>query len=133
MTKNTCVAKITVEAGTTILIPSGSIGDHLFVSVFEIKEIDGINKVLLVPFETQVQKCETTCTLSAGEHSFIKHDSFVGYSHCRSEPLAHVIASLQSGTFKIKHPPVSQNLLSRIKAGYLQSKRVPKYIKAEWG
>lgn len=132
MTETTCVAEIIVEAGTTILIPSGPSGDHLFVSVFEIKEIDGRKKVLLAPVETQFQKCETTCTLSAGEHLFVKHDSFVGYSHCRVEFYEHVIACLKSGAYKIKYPPVSECLLSRIKAGYLQSKRVPKYIRAEW-
>ena len=121
-----------VEAGTTILIPSGPVGDHLFVSVFEVNEIAGKKKVLLVPIETRFAKCETTCTLVAGDHVFVKHDSFVGYSHCRSEDYAHVVARIKEGVFKINYPPVSSDLLARIRRGYQQSNRVPRYIKNEW-
>ncbi len=78
MTAQNRNAGMIVEAGTTILIPSGPVGDHLFVSVFEVKEIAGKKKVLLVPIETRFAKCETTCALVAGDHVFVKHDSFVG-------------------------------------------------------
>ena len=132
MTGPTPTAEITIEAGTTILIPSGPIGDHLFVSVFKIKDINGKKKVLLVPIETQVPRCETTCTLAAGDHPFIKHASFIGYKHCRIEEHAHVINCLKTGVYKIKYPPIGTELLSRIQRGYSQSNRVPRYIKAEW-
>lgn len=133
MTAPTCIAEVDIQAGTTILIPSGPSGDHLFVSVFEVKEIAGKKKILLAPIETQFAKCETTCTLVAGEHPFVRHDSFIGYKHCRIEDHAHVVACIKNGIFKIKYPPVSSDLLSRIQDGYLQSNRVPRYIKTEWG
>ena len=132
MTAPTHIAEIIIEAGMTILIPSGPTGDHLFVSVFEIKEIDGKKKVLLVPIETQFPKCEATCTLGVGDHLFVKHDSFIGYRHCRIEEHTHVVMCLKTGVYKNPYPAVSGDLLAKIKQGYLLSNRVPKYIRAEW-
>lgn len=126
-------AIVAVAAGTTIFIPSGPAGDHLFVSVFDVKQIDGKLKLLLAPIETQVPKHETTCTLVVGDHEFVKHPSFIGYKHCRIEDLDHVLRCINSGVYKINGTPASADLLKRIKSGYKESNRIPNYIKRDWG
>lgn len=123
----------TIAAGTTILIPSGPSGHHLFVSIFEVRQIDGKLKLLLAPIETQVPKHETTCMLISGDHEFVKHPSFIGYRHCRIEDLDHVLRCINSGVYKCDGKPISAGLLERIKSGYKESKRIPKYIRADWG
>lgn len=132
MIENVFAMKPIIRAGTTILIPSGPVGDHLFIAIFDIKEIGGIQKVLLVPVVTQFPKCEMTCPLTRGDHPFIKHESIIAFNHCRIEQLEHIVNCLESGLYRIKYPPVSDSLLLRIQCSYTKSNRVPKYIKREW-
>ncbi len=115
-----------------MLIPSGASGCHLFVSIFDIKVIDNKHKVLLAPIESQRPKYDETCPLAAGEHPFVKHPSFVGYNHCRTEDLSHVLSCIDNDVYKVTHAPVSDTLLARIKIGFANSKRVPRFIKNEW-
>lgn len=124
---------ILIEAGTTILIPSGPIGDHLFVTVFDIKIIDGRQKALLVPFESQYSKCDKTCLLNVGEHEFIKNPTFIGYKHCRIDDVDHLIHCIDNGAFKINYAPASADLLLKIRAGYLGTRTVVRHIRKEWG
>ncbi len=132
MTVKTCVGEPIITAGTTILIPSGSIGDHLFVVIFDIKEINGKPKALLAPVVSQFPRCEMTCPLTSGDHPFVKHESIIAFNHCRTESLEHIHDCLASGLFRIKYPPASNSLLLRIQVSYSQSKRVPKHIKRDW-
>ncbi len=120
--------------GTTIGIPSGPTGSHLFVVIFGIKIISGKQRVLLAPIESKRPKCDTSCELKIGDHPFVQHDSFVGYDHCRIEDLDHINHCLSTGYFQIAQPPITQPaVLLRVQKGYSISRRIPKFIKQEWG
>lgn len=121
-----------IKAGTTILIPSGPTGEHLFICIFDAKEIDGKQKLLLAPIVSQFPKCDLTCALTVEDHPFIRHDSIIAYNHCRTESLDHVLNCVGSGLFKITYPPVSAAVLVRVQNSYMTSNRVPKYIKRDW-
>lgn len=122
---------LVMAAGDTILIPTGS-KSHLFVAVYDAQLIGGTQKVLLVPFDTVVPKCDESCLLSVGEHTFINRPSFVGYSHSRSEMLNQISLCLAKGSYTQSHGAVSSDVLARIQAGYALTKRVPRHVKSEW-
>lgn len=124
---------VNVEAGMTILIPSGPVGDHLFVTVFDVQVNNGKQQVLLASIETQFSKCDKSCEMNVGDHAFVKHPSFVGYNHCRIEDLSHVISCINSGVWKNNYPPVSPAVLQKIQDGYISTKRVPRFVRADWG
>lgn len=124
-------APFMVAAGATILIPTGN-KSHLFVAVYNSKIIEGIQKVLLVPFDKVVPKCDHSCLLSPGDHPFITRPSFIGYSFARNELLNHVAKCLANESYKQNHPAVSSAVLTRIQAGYSATTRVPRYVKLEW-
>ena len=122
-----------IVAGTTILIPSGVLGKfHLFVAIYNSKNIDNIEKVLLIPFETRVPKCDDSCLLVKDDHVFINHPSFVGYFHARNELLNHVTQCLANKIYKQDYPAISNELLIKIQKGYSVTKRVPRHIIKEW-
>ena len=125
------VNSVSIQAGTTLFIPSGPIGNHLFV-VIDIKTIGGKQQALLASFETVVAKCDMSCVLSAGDHSFVQHPTFVGYSHCREDDIVDVEAHVKTGYFKVG-VPVSAAVLAKVKTGYKNSNRVKRYIRANWG
>lgn len=113
-------------------MPSGPSGEHLFIVVADIQVIDGKQKVLSAPIETLLAKSDTSCVLNVGDHEFIKHPSHIGYRHCRVDDLSHLQSCLSSGTFRLSNSPASADLLGRIKAGFLSSSHVARYIKRDW-
>ena len=120
-----------VVAGATMLIPSGG-KNHLFVVVYNPGIVNGVQKVLLVPFEAAFSKCDNSCLISVGDHPFISHSSYMGYPHARSELLNHVVQCLSNGSYGASYPPVSSALLAKIQSGYSSTKRVPRFIKSDW-
>ncbi|WP_156368493.1 hypothetical protein [Duganella sp. Leaf61] len=123
-----------VQAGSTILIPSGPTGDHLFVVVLGGKIINGKESLLLASFSTARHATDDmTCPVSPGEHPFIVDASFIAYSKCRSDPLIDVIARLNDGYFRAKQA-VSPALLERIRQGLsVEKSRIRRDIKDDWG
>lgn len=122
-----------IQPGCTLLIPSGPDGkSHLFVVVMGSRVINGKEHVLLASFCTVKKNLQhdTTCLVKAGEHPFVHAESFVSYSHLRSDSVEHILARLDDGLFSVKSA-VSTTLLARIKEG-LTSGRVPRYIKDDW-
>lgn len=116
-----------ITTGTAINIQSGPQGYHLFI-VIDLTT----SRVLLAPIESLRPKCDISCTLAVGVHPFITHSSFIGYNHCRSEDISHIVHCLTTGVYSITHPPVSATVLSSITSGYQISKFTPRFIKAEW-
>lgn len=126
------VAASTIQAGMGIFIPSGPVGEHLFVVVGDIEMIDGREKILLAPIESLLPKSDQSCLLNVGDYEFIQRPSHIGYRHCRSDDVSHVQACLKSGTFRLAKTNVSSALLARIRLGYKSSSQVPRYIKSDW-
>ncbi len=123
-----------IQPGCTLLIPSGpNDKSHLFVVVMDSQVINGKEHLLLASFSSVKKGLphDTTCLVQSKEHPFVTVESFVSYSQLRSEPVDHVLASLDKGVFTAK-TNVSTTLLARIKAG-LTSGRVPRHIKDDWG
>ncbi|WP_272545938.1 hypothetical protein PPH94_011895 [Burkholderia cepacia] len=123
---------VTIQAGTTIFIPSGPSGDHLFVTVFDIKIINGKQKVLLAPFESWFSKGDPSCILDVGDHTFIKHKTFVGYSNCRIYDVVDLVQCINAGTFRIGDS-ASIELTDKIRTTYIGAKRVKRFIRDDWG
>lgn len=67
---------------------------------------------------------EPTCILQAGAHSFVKHETFVAYRFARICVDADLERGISSGELQISEP-VSEELLSDIRAGVAISDRVP--------
>lgn len=117
-------------AGSTLLVPSGPHGNHLFIVLNNPKDFDGyLNSSLLVGISTiKTTKYDNTCVLKAGVHSFIKNDSYVVYRDTRIERVENLIQGITSNTF-IPHEPVSGEILAYVRNGLFESKHTPNYLK----
>lgn len=124
-----------ITLGCTMLIPSGSNGYHLFVSVLDQKIINGKPHVLLVSFcsTENILNHDQSCIVNVGEHSFVQHETYINYSKPRVDSVEDVLKRLSEGYFIQKHENVSSDLLGKIQAGLKKSNRVPRYIKDDWG
>lgn len=118
-------------AGSTLLLPSGSQGNHLFVVLNDPADVEGH------PPQSCVAVCfctvrgafyDKTCILEAGAHPFIKEQSYVAYRHARTDTAEHLTKLIARGTFYAKEP-VEQDLLKRIRDGFLQSSQTSNALK----
>lgn len=108
----------------TLLIPSGAEHDierkHLFVLLTDPIETDGFNEkqVLLVNVTSVPNDLpyDSTCILKAGEHRFIKHDSYVFYAKARIENANKLLDGVKVGKL-IPHETMDDVLVIRICAG----------------
>ena len=118
--------------GECLLIDSGPIGKHLFVLVLNNKADKKI-VALSVPVCTvrDASMVDDSCILQAGDHPFVKSESFIEYGNARVDDVHHILNCVKEKTF-ILHDPVSADLLSRIKDGLLKSKQVKRYIKDDF-
>ncbi len=71
---------------------------------------------------------DDACLLHAGDHPFIKHDSFIDYRFTRLEAAAHVEDRVADGTF-VAMDDCSPELVRRIISGALKSRRLPREYK----
>ncbi|WP_326538490.1 hypothetical protein [Pseudorhodoferax sp.] len=71
---------------------------------------------------------DDACLLHPGDHPFIEHASFVDYRFTRVEPAKHVETCTMQGVFVPKED-CSDELLRRIVAGALRSKRISREFK----
>lgn len=122
----------TCTAGNTLLIPSGPKGNHLFIILTDPKDYDGY------PPQSCISVCictirkgpyDKTCVIPKGAHPFIIDKSYIDYRHVRFDQAAHLINSIQGGSFFL-NDPVDPELLNRIYDGLTDSKQTPNYIKA---
>lgn len=117
------------ERGSTLLIPSGPKSGqmHLFALMLNPLVVDGHGErpqVLLVCV-TSVPKGlhDTACLLSAGEHPFVVHDSYVDYRFTRLEPVERIERCVLAGSF-MPREVCSETLRIRILRGALVSRRI---------
>lgn len=64
---------------------------------------------------------DPTCLLTAGDHPFTKHESYVAYAKCRVEAAADIVKLTDTGYFTVKEL-ASEALVARIVAGLGKSK-----------
>lgn len=122
------------QQGECLLVPSGPDSKkHLFVLVLPPTVLDGYGTrphVLMMPILSikAGMVVDDSCLLSVGDYPFISHDSFVDYRFTRLEPVAHIESCIEKGVFIVKEP-CSPELLKRIIAGGLVSKRISREFK----
>lgn len=117
--------------GECLLIDSGPTGKHLFVLVC--KTTDGKGEVVISAPVCSVKDAvcasvDDACLISAGEHVFVRHDSFIEYRHCRIDSPETILNLVRKHTFLPKEP-VTPTLLAKIKEGLLRSRHVKRYIR----
>jgi hypothetical protein len=115
--------------GSSLLIPSGpDAKKHLFALMLNPVVVDGYGSkpMVLMACVTSVQahlKHDDACLLSAGEHPFVVHDSYVDYRFTRLEVAETVATGVAMGTF-IQKEDCSPELLKKIVTGALNSRRI---------
>jgi len=116
------------------LVPSGPGAKlHLFAVLIDPVVVEGYGKnqhVLMVSFCSIRPGLiyEDCCLLDVGDHPFVEHPSYVDYRLARLEQTSHVEARVKEGVFLPKEP-CSPELLRRVVAGALKSRRIPREFK----
>lgn len=72
---------------------------------------------------------DPTVILHPGDHSFIKHDSYVGYGFTRKIRLSVLEKHLEDGKAEMMDP-VAEHIFQRVFDGLLQSPHTPQEMKA---
>lgn len=110
----------------TILIPSGRT-DHLSIiccdPVYYPRTLT--DSVLIVNVSTVTDKnhVDKTCILKAGDHEFIRHDSFIFYQKADIYSVDNIIKNVNDGSF-VCHKPCNDDIFNRILLGFETSKFV---------
>lgn len=125
----------------TLLIPSGPQGDqdrkHLFILLTD-RHADeaGKNCVLMVSLSTVRPSMphDPTCILYAGDHPFVKHDSYVVYQKARLEETDKVVRGVKNGQL-VAQDPMDGVVFARVCKGLEDSRLTPSklltfYLKA---
>jgi hypothetical protein len=111
-----------VKKLVTLLYPTASISDstrhHLFVLLTD--PFGPAEQVLMACVCTMVDGADDSCTLTEGDHDFIKHDSYVAYGFCRIEPAKALINGVAKGVF-VEKDPISEAVYKRIMSGIKKS------------
>jgi len=115
----------------TLLMPTGAV-KHLHIVMTDpihFPEL-GYEEVLLVNISSikANQPHDTSCTLSAGEHPFIKHDSYVYYKDAAIFRVPNIVERMQLGEIAT-YPPISDAVYAKVLAGFAVSKFVKQKIK----
>ena len=115
----------------TLLIPSGPQGDqdrkHLFILLTDPHDDEaGKKSVLMVSLSTVRVGIphDPTCILYAGDHPFVKHDSYVLYQKARLEDADKVLRGVKNGQL-VPHDPMDGAVFARVCKGLEESRLTP--------
>lgn len=115
----------------TLLIPSGPESDkdrkHLFILLNDPHDDEsGKACVLMVSLSTVRQGVphDPACILYAGDHAFVKHDSYVVYQKVRIEEADKVLRGVKNGQL-VPQAPMDGALFARICKGLEESRLTP--------
>ena len=118
-------------AGSTLLIPSGPEGNHLYIilndpcvfkgGVYEECIMVGISTIRKAPYDN-------TCVLTPGCHDFVKEESYVAYKHARVDWASHIEEMVRVNTF-MSNVPIENDVLQLIIDGLRRSKQTVRFIK----
>lgn len=110
------------KRGTTLLIPSGPTGNHLFVVVSE--EMSGEYLLVSVSTIKEGRFYDPTCEIEAGVHEFVRDRSYAYFRDARIITARHLIAMEQKGVFFAK-ADMDEDVVSRICDGIEISAHTP--------
>lgn len=88
--------------------------DHLWLVIND--PLARAGEALIVNVSTLRPNAETTCLLRAGEHSFIRHVSYVRYASARRVNAAALDKLVKAGRLK-PHQAATPALLQKVRAG----------------
>ena len=117
----------------TLLIPSGPPNDpdrkHLFICVTDPVGVE--RQTLIVPVSTLVTGLphDPACRLFAGDHPFIRHDSFVSYRQAQVQAAARIERGVKEGRL-IAHDILDGAIFARVCLGLTESRFVPPSVLA---
>lgn len=115
----------------TILMPTGPV-DHLHFICSDIvfHPITSKESVLLVNVSSvkDGSDYDKTCLLNAGDHPFIKHESYVYYKKAGIFSSNNISLAVAQGDYRI-HETCSDNTFNRILNGFAISEEVSGKIK----
>lgn len=83
---------------------------------------------IITSISTLTKRSDKTCLLYAGDHPFIRHDSFVAYYTTRIQSTDILVEGVEKGIF-IAKPPFNDDIMARIAKGLTESPQTPRYIK----
>lgn len=118
--------------GETLLVPSGP-GLHLFFLVLGpivLSDYGQAPQFAMVSATTLREGVphDPACILQPGEHSFIRHPSYLAYRYMRIDAVQHIEKMVACSTWK-PNQPCSPDLLGRIVSGVAQSRLTPREYK----
>jgi hypothetical protein len=121
------MANGSLEAGSTLLIPSGDV-NHLFVILIGPIAMDSYGtapQLLMVnltsaPSQPKVP-FDQTCIVDIGDHPFVGHRSYAAYRYLRIDSLSHAEQMVSQGLW-IEKERCSEIFLERLKSGVCVSK-----------
>lgn len=116
----------------TLLIPSGPATDlarkHLFILLTDpCPESDGGDKCVLMVSLSSVRPpmpYDSTCILRAGDHPFVKNDSYVVYQRSRIEAANKLLDGVKQGVL-IPQQTMDATVFARICKGLEESQLTP--------
>ncbi|HEV7925063.1 MAG TPA: hypothetical protein VGR14_06900 [Verrucomicrobiae bacterium] len=88
--------------------------DHLWLIVNDPSAHSGF--ALIVNVSTLRLNAETTCVVQAGDHPFIKHDSYVRYGSARKVRVTDLAEAVKKGLLK-PNQAASKAFLAKVRAG----------------
>jgi hypothetical protein len=88
--------------------------DHLWLVLNDPSAHSGF--ALIVNISTLRPNAETTCVFHAGEHPFIRHDSYVRYGSARKAKASDLSEAVKRGLLT-PHQTASDVLLAKVRAG----------------
>jgi hypothetical protein len=105
-----------MDPGQTILMTEGATKRHLWIVV---ARDPATRMVLMVNVTTHRGTAleDESCILSAGDHPYIKHDSWVNYQRARLVPEGPIDERVASGNRVKTDEDVSSEVLKRILEG----------------
>jgi hypothetical protein len=123
----------TCAPGSTLLVPSGPSGNHLFVIALgpALLPCRGTRPHVVMVSATTLTKglhYDPACVLNPGDHPFIHRTSYISYRHARVDPAADVESKILSG-YCTPHVPCQKQLLDRIVAGARLSRLISREFK----
>lgn len=120
------------SAGSTLLIPSGRDGNHMFIVLCDPSEFEGYARrscICVNVCTVRLGPYDHACILPPGCHPFIKNESYIAYRYARIDPAAHLERAVASNTF-IPLEPISPGLLAQVRDGAGRSREIPRFLKS---
>lgn len=115
----------------TLLIPSGSQDDpnrkHLFILITDPHDNEAGEKCVLMVSISTIRPGvphDPTCILYAGDHPFVKHDSYIVFQKARIEAADAVLRGVERGQL-VPQDPMDSAIFARICKGLEESRLTP--------